>query len=135
MQKFIFTNILIFLIVPNIFINCLVLYHRIPKPRLICHEEVTDNSTLSKMNRNRNNNKPQMPIIPEESDDSTVLHVEHVRLRREIEDGPFLQIDNKYRVSLNTFEIINDKLNNAEKEEIRKKIVNMCQTFNVNSPP
>lgn len=93
MRNFIFINILIFIIVPNIFINCLVLYHRIPKPRLICHEEVSDNSTQNRIYRNRNYNKPQMPIIPEENDDSTVLHVEHVRIRREDDEGPFLQID------------------------------------------
>uniref|UniRef100_A0A0N5CE23 Neur_chan_memb domain-containing protein n=1 Tax=Strongyloides papillosus TaxID=174720 RepID=A0A0N5CE23_STREA len=97
MRRYIFTNILIFLIIPNLLVNCLVLYHRVPKPRLICHEEVLDNTTHGGVYRSKNHNK-QMPIIPEE-DSSSGMHIEHVRHRRQQEnkgseeEGPILEID------------------------------------------
>uniref|UniRef100_A0A0N4ZXR1 Uncharacterized protein n=1 Tax=Parastrongyloides trichosuri TaxID=131310 RepID=A0A0N4ZXR1_PARTI len=127
MRNLIFLYILIFLIVIS---NSLVLYHRIPKPRLICHEETPDNSTQGASHRNRS--RSQIPVIPEE-DSSTVMHIEHVKAKREVVDGPFLQIDDTNKVSLNNFEIVNDNLTVEEKNEIRQKIINMCQAFNANN--
>uniref|UniRef100_A0A0K0EVM3 Uncharacterized protein n=1 Tax=Strongyloides venezuelensis TaxID=75913 RepID=A0A0K0EVM3_STRVS len=135
MKTYTFINILIFLIIPNCLVNCLVLYHRVPKPRLICHEEVLDNTTHGGVYRSKNHNK-QIPIIPEEESNSG-MHIEHIRHRRQRgieeseEEGPILEVDGNNKILLNNFEIISKTLNNSQKEEIRKKIVNMCQAFNI----
>uniref|UniRef100_A0AC35TYC9 Uncharacterized protein n=1 Tax=Rhabditophanes sp. KR3021 TaxID=114890 RepID=A0AC35TYC9_9BILA len=110
--------IIILILIP-ILVDGLVLYRRVPKPKLVCHEEY-ENGSNSTGNMSHDEN----------DDVESGTLVEHVRSKRKsVIQEPSIWLNGSDKSIKDDFSIVSASLSSSEKNELKQKIINMCKSL------
>ncbi|CAD5220020.1 unnamed protein product [Bursaphelenchus okinawaensis] len=116
------------LLVLSLCVDSLIIYRRKPKPRLICHEEYEDE--VSSESSSDGDNDSDDPLT------TTAVRVTKAKQTRTKRDNEKIKIrfDERVRkraLDADDFEIIGESLSESEKEAIKRKLVQTCQSLSI----